>query len=127
VEEQLADALVGLSAEVNKISNAIIPAGAIAGRDAAGGVVASLTEAVMGSTAGLVHISASIESLADELYEQESDALRRERIAAMMLQGILASALPPPSEDSRTSEAPMRERVDRAVAYADLLIKRLES
>lgn len=49
------------------IANAITPVGAMAGLDKAGGRVASLTEAVIGMTAGLFAIAESIEKLADAI------------------------------------------------------------
>ena len=49
------------------IANAITPAGALAGTDAAGGRVDSLTEAVMGMTAALVMIAEAISENATEL------------------------------------------------------------
>jgi hypothetical protein len=55
--EALADALRG-------VRDAIMPP-AMPGRDAAGGHVECLTEAVMGVTAGLFRIAEAIEDLAD--------------------------------------------------------------
>lgn len=49
------------------IANAITPVGAVAGLDEAGGRVASLTEAVMGMTAGFFAIAESIEKVADAI------------------------------------------------------------
>lgn len=62
------DALGSLSERAGRIANSIAaPVGA--GRDAVGGVVASLTEAVMGVTAGLVQIADAISDLADAVRE----------------------------------------------------------
>ena len=51
-------------------ANAIMPLGAMKGTDAAGGCVGSLTEAVMGMTAGLFQIAAAIESLAESVRDK---------------------------------------------------------
>ncbi|HTU22499.1 MAG TPA: hypothetical protein VMG10_30960 [Gemmataceae bacterium] len=69
--EMVTEALNTLSAKVNCISNAIT-SDAIPGRDETGGVVASLTEAVMGMTAGLVRIAESIDGLADAVRETQN-------------------------------------------------------
>lgn len=50
---------------VQSIADAITPAGATGGKDAAGGTVHSLTEAVMGITAALVLVAKAIEYHAD--------------------------------------------------------------
>lgn len=47
------------------IANAITPTDAMAGRDASGGRIESLTEAVMGITAGLFRVAEAIEYHAD--------------------------------------------------------------
>lgn len=57
----LVDVIQRLSEQTCKIARAITPQDAIAGEDAAGGRVGSLTEAVMGVTAGLVRIANAIE------------------------------------------------------------------
>ena len=62
----LADAVENLSDSQKKIAHAIT-AGCAEGTDATGGVVLSLTEAVMGVTAGLCRIADSIQSLADAI------------------------------------------------------------
>lgn len=51
------------------IANAITPTGVLGGRDATDGIVSSLTEAVMGVTAGLCKIAESIENLAEAIRE----------------------------------------------------------
>jgi hypothetical protein len=56
----------------NKLTRAITPLSAMAGRDAAGGRVESLTEAVMGLTAGLVLIADSISDLAEAVRERDA-------------------------------------------------------
>jgi len=53
------------------LANAITPAGVMAGIDATGGQVASLTEAVMGMTAAMVQIAGAITDLADAVREVE--------------------------------------------------------
>ena len=60
----VADGLLYLGQEAKKIADAIAPASALPGHDAAGGRVDSLTEAVMGVTAGLCRIADAIEALA---------------------------------------------------------------
>jgi len=52
-EEKLADS-------ISKLAEAIIPSGTLPGRDACGGTVASLSEAIMGITAGLNEIANAI-------------------------------------------------------------------
>lgn len=54
-----------MSSELGRVARAIT-ASAVPGRDAAGGRVESLTEAVMGVTAGLMAIAAAIDRLADQ-------------------------------------------------------------
>ncbi len=56
----LVDVIQRLSEQTLKIASAITPQDVIAGEDAAGGRVASLTEAIMGVTAGLVRIADAI-------------------------------------------------------------------
>lgn len=51
------------------LTNAITPIGVIAGTDATGGRVDSLTEAVMGMTAAMVQIAGAITDLADAVRE----------------------------------------------------------
>lgn len=56
---------------LSKLANAITPLSAPAGTDAAGRGVESLTEAVMGVTAGLVQIALAISELANAVRERE--------------------------------------------------------
>ena len=56
---------------IQALANAITPLGVMAGQDATGGSVASLTEAVMGITAGLVQIADAINNLADATRNQQ--------------------------------------------------------
>jgi len=58
-------ALLKLAQNVLIAANAITPIGAMSSDDAAGTNVRSLTEAVMGITAGLVQIAGAINRLAD--------------------------------------------------------------
>lgn len=55
----------------SSLADAITPVESLGGRDAAGGHVASLTEAVMGVTAGLVRIAEAIESLASAVRSRD--------------------------------------------------------
>ena len=55
-----------------KLARAITPLSALAGTDAAGGRVESLTEAVMGVTAGLVQIAEAISDLAASVRERDA-------------------------------------------------------
>lgn len=64
------DVLDRLSSCVRSVARAITPSESAAGQDATGGHVASLTEAVMGLTAGMVQIANSIESLADAVRDR---------------------------------------------------------
>jgi phage-related protein len=54
-----------LAFRVKQIAAAITPQDAEPGKDATGGTVASLTEAIMGVTGGLVKIADSIQALAE--------------------------------------------------------------
>lgn len=64
-DDNTLNALDRMADQICNIANAIAPITAIAGEDALGGHVTSLTEAVMGTTAGLVSIAAAITELAD--------------------------------------------------------------
>lgn len=66
--EQLAHAILA-------IANAITPRAACASEDATGGVIESVTEALMGHTAGLVRIAEAIDNLAEAVREELSDAV----------------------------------------------------
>ena len=59
-----------VAAGLGKLANAITPISAMAGNDAAGGRVESLTEAVMGVTAGLTRIAEAISDLAEAMRER---------------------------------------------------------
>jgi len=64
----IAEAVEHLAASSQHIADAITPAGA-PGTDAAGTSVWSLTEAVMGITAGLCEIASAINNLAESVRE----------------------------------------------------------
>ena len=57
-------AIDGLSSAVERLAESLYPKDVMAGEDAAGGHVASLTEAVMGITNGLYAIAESIDNRA---------------------------------------------------------------
>ena len=52
---------------IGNVANAITPLGVMPSKDAADGTVCSLTEAVMGTTAGLFAIARAIEAHTQEL------------------------------------------------------------
>ena len=54
----------------SKIANAITPMAAMAGQDAQGGHVESLTEAVMGLTAAMSKVADSIQNVAEAIRER---------------------------------------------------------
>ena len=56
----------------SKLAEAITPLSVLAGTDAAGGRVESLTEAVMGVTAGLVQIADAIRAMAEAVRERDA-------------------------------------------------------
>ena len=66
----LVDVVQRIADAAKATANAITPLGAMKGTDAAGGCVGSLTEAVMGMTAGLFQIAAAIESLAESVRDK---------------------------------------------------------
>ena len=70
-EKNLIDALFVLTYSLKRISTSIYPDDCGPGRDANGGSVSSLTEAVMGITGGLVKIADSINNLAEAIKEKE--------------------------------------------------------
>ncbi len=67
-EEELGEAI---RAGFFRLANAVTPLSALAGTDASGGRVESLTEAVMGVSAGLVMIADAITDLAEAVRERE--------------------------------------------------------
>lgn len=64
------DVLAGLARAVRASASAISPADAAPGHDAAGGTVGSLTEAVMGVTAGLCRIADALGDVAEAIRER---------------------------------------------------------
>jgi hypothetical protein len=64
------EALCGLANAASRIATTVTPPAAD-GHDATGGTVASLTEAVMGITAGLVGIAHAIDGLAQAIRDRE--------------------------------------------------------
>jgi tetrahydromethanopterin S-methyltransferase subunit B len=65
----LQDVLKEFASAARGIRSAIMPATTLPGRDATGGAVGSLTEAVMGLSAGLVQIASAITDLAEAVRE----------------------------------------------------------
>lgn len=65
----LVDVVNRLAFRTGQVAEAICPRGAASGKDAEGGHVGSLTEAVMGMTAGLCKIAEAIDGLADAVRE----------------------------------------------------------
>lgn len=55
-----------------RIASAVKPLGAAPGHDATGGAVDSLTEAVMGVTAGLVRVADAMGNIAEAIRESHS-------------------------------------------------------
>ncbi len=56
---------------IKMLANAITPTAAAPATDAFGGNVGSLTEAVLGTTQGLLRIAEAIDNLADAIREQK--------------------------------------------------------
>ena len=63
-------AIEDIEAAIRRLASAITPV-AVPGTDAGGGTVESLTEAVMGVTAGLFAIAGAIESVAEVLRDRD--------------------------------------------------------
>jgi len=55
----------GIENSIHTLANSITPSNVLAGHDAVGGTVCSLTEAVMGITGGLCRIAEAINNFAD--------------------------------------------------------------
>jgi hypothetical protein len=66
------DKLDDLNQSLRAIAHAVTPP-ALPGRDAAEGVVTSLTEAAMGFTAGLFRIAQSLDNVADAIRESRNN------------------------------------------------------
>ena len=60
----------GMANSIKTLAGAVYPPGVLAGRDASGGTVTSLSEAVMGINAGLEKVAAAIEYLAYVVRDQ---------------------------------------------------------
>jgi hypothetical protein len=69
------DEALELARSLHRIARAITPDDAMPGHDATGRTVASLTEAVMGITAGLSHVAEAIGRVADTLERARVHAL----------------------------------------------------
>jgi hypothetical protein len=69
------DVLAQVARSGRAIAHAILPAAAASDSDAAGVTVDSLTEAVMGATAGLVQIADAIHDLAQAVRERRGGGL----------------------------------------------------
>ena len=63
--------LLEVAEAIRSVAYAVLPRTSVAGTDAAGGSVISLTEAVMGVTAGLHAIAESIDGLAQAVRRDE--------------------------------------------------------
>jgi hypothetical protein len=68
--DDVVKAIESLAYTTERIAEAITPV-AMPGHDATDGTVASLTEAVMGATAGLVQIAEAIHDLAEAVRESK--------------------------------------------------------
>lgn len=62
-----------LARAIRAVGDAITPPAA-PGHDAAGGTVASLTEAVMGVTAGLVQVAEALDGIADAIRSRSEES-----------------------------------------------------
>ena len=71
-DNDMQDSGMELSEAIKDVANAIMPIGAAGGQDEAGGHVQSLTESIMGGTAGLCLIAGAIGGLADAMREAPS-------------------------------------------------------
>jgi len=72
IKETTDDMLNEIARNIGCVAGAITPHDTVPGHDAAGGTVASLTEAVMGNTAGLMAIAQAIETLAEAVREHSA-------------------------------------------------------
>jgi hypothetical protein len=66
-EDEVAMAVNGIAVAIEHLADGITPLDALPGHDAAGGTVTSLTEAVVGLTAGMFKIAEAIERVAEAL------------------------------------------------------------
>ena len=70
---ELEDGLTVMQSRIRELANAITPLGAHPTTDATGVSVGSLTEAVIGMTAGLVQIAEAIDRLASSVDDKQFD------------------------------------------------------
>ena len=66
-DSNLVTMLGNLADNSSAVANAITPLGAGAGQDASGGIILSLTEAVMGITSGLHEIAGALNGIAEAI------------------------------------------------------------
>lgn len=66
-EAEIEEAVQFIGDRIMALAKAVYPIGAIPATDGSGGVVHSLTEAVMGVTAGLFAIASAIDGLSDSV------------------------------------------------------------
>lgn len=71
MNQKYLEAIETMANNAGRVADAICPFTSLPGKDAAGGYVASLAEAVMGMTGGLVRIAESIETLAEAVRDRE--------------------------------------------------------
>jgi hypothetical protein len=71
-DNDLAGVVEDLVHATYQVAKAITPPDTVAGHDETGGTVDSLTEAVMGVTAGLCRIAAALDGLADAVRESRA-------------------------------------------------------
>ncbi len=62
-----------IAASLRAVANAITPLGVAGTSDASGGHVTSVTEALMGITAGLFAVSSSLSDIASAIRERNED------------------------------------------------------
>lgn len=72
--EKIADAISMAGEKIAESITPFTPLGGHAAEDASGGFVASLTEAVMGVTAGLFKIAGAIDALAEAVREKMGES-----------------------------------------------------
>lgn len=75
-EVNVVDALGSIARGLESVANAITPSSALPGEDKTGGNVNSLTESVMGVTAGAVKICNAIDRLGNAIEDELSGASR---------------------------------------------------
>lgn len=75
-DTNVVDALESIARGLESVANAITPSSALPGEDKTGGNVNSLTESVMGVTAGAVKICNAIDRLGNAIEDELSGAIR---------------------------------------------------